>query len=195
MGRFAEHLLPRALVGENRIRRIHARNFAIYLNDVAMAFAAFVVAYLLRPNVSATWADIFAMAGAFAAVAAVVYTYTGLYRHVWEYVSLKDAVNIVKTATVVVLVFLPALFFITRLEELPRSMLVSSWLMLVMFLAAPRLGYRLMRDHQLRGLMVDAGDGTAVLLLGAGPEAEQFIRAVERNPHSGLRTRRHADAA
>src|SRR3954468_22220832 len=141
MAHFLKHLLPRALVGENRVRRIHARNFAIYLHDVAMAFAAFVVAYLLRPNVSATWADIFAMAGAFAAVAAVVYTYTGLYRHVWEYVSLKDAVNIVKTATVVVLVFLPALFFITRLEELPRSMLVSSWLMLVTFLAAPRLGY------------------------------------------------------
>src|SRR5581483_11113175 len=30
-------------------------------------------------------------------------------------------------------------------------------------------------------------EGTAVLLLGAGPEAEQFIRAVERNPHAGFR--------
>src|SRR5438067_11988041 len=152
MGRFTEHLLPRALVGENRIRRIHARNFAIYLHDVAMAFAAFVVAYLLRPNVSATWADIFAMAGAFAAVAAVVYTYTGLYRHVWEYVSLKDAVNIVKTVTVIILIFLPGWFFLTRLEELPRSMLVSGWLVLVTFLAGPRLAYRLMRDHHLRAL-------------------------------------------
>jgi len=122
-------------VGENRIRRIHPRNFAFYLHDVAMAFAAFVVAYLLRPNVSATWTDIFEMAGAFALVAAIVYTYTGLYRHVWEYASLKDAVNIVKTATVVVLVFLPSLFFITRLEALPRSMLISVLFVLILLLA------------------------------------------------------------
>jgi FlaA1/EpsC-like NDP-sugar epimerase len=173
-------LLPRALQGTNRIRRIHPRNFAIYIHDVAVAFLAFVAAYWLRPNISATWVDVSEMASSFAAVAAVVYLYTGLYRHVWEYVSLKDAVNVLRTATIVVLLFLPTGFFLNRLEDLPRTMLVSSWLMLVMFLAGPRLVYRTLKDRQWRGLISGAPTGTPILLIGAGPEAAHFIRGLER---------------
>ena len=167
--------------------RIQPRNLAVFVHDVVMAFAAFLAAFWLRPNIYASWTDVAHMAGAFAAVAAAVYVYTRLYRHVWEYVSLKDAVNILRTATLVVLLFLPAWFFITRLAELPRSMLVSGWLVLVMFLAGPRLLYRTLRDRQLRGLFRKAGDGAPILLIGAGPEAEHFIRAVERNPEAAYR--------
>ena len=190
-----DHLLPRALQGTNRIRRIHPRNFAIYVHDVAVAFLAFVAAFWLRPNVSATWIDVAEMAGTFAAVAAVVYLYTGLYRHVWEYVSLKDAINVLKTAVAVVLLFLPFGFFLNRLEDLPRTMLVSSWLMLVMFLAGPRLVYRVLKDRPLRGLMSGTPAGQPILLIGAGPEAEQFIRATQRDREAnyhvvGMLTRR-----
>ena len=73
-----DHLLPRALQGTNRIRRIHPRNFAIYVHDVTAAFVAFVAAFWLRPNVSVAWIDVAEMAGTFAAIAAVVYLYTGL---------------------------------------------------------------------------------------------------------------------
>ena len=176
-----DHLLPRALQGTNRIRRIHPRNFAIYIHDVAVAVLAFVAAYWLRPNISATWMDVGQMASAFAAVAAVVYLYTGLYRHVWEYVSLKDAVNVLRTATIVVLLFLPTGFFLNRLTDLPRTMLVSSWLMLVMFLAGPRLVYRTLKDRQWRGLISGAPTGMPILLIGAGPEAAHFIRGLERD--------------
>lgn len=174
-------LLPRALQGTNRIRRVHPHNFAIYLHDIVMAFAAFLAAFWLRPNVSVPWTDVVEMAGAFAAVAAVVYLYTGLYRHVWEYVSAPDALNVLRTATVVVLLYLPTGFILNRLEDLPRTMLVSSWLMLVAFLAGPRLLYRMIKDRQLRGLISGTPSGLPVLLVGAGPEAAHFIRAVQRD--------------
>ena len=55
----------------------------------------------------------------FALVAAGVYIVTGIYRHMWEYVSAKDAFNILRTATLVVAIFVPVWFWLTRLEGVP----------------------------------------------------------------------------
>ena len=144
-----------------------------------MAFAAFLAAFFLRlgSDVLNDRPDVIQMAAVFAAVAAVVYLFTGIYRHVWEYVSAKDAANILRTAIAVVLVFLPAWFFVARLEAFPRSMPFISWFMLVMFLAGPRLIYRMIRDRHVHNTAVGAPGSTPILLIGAGPEAEKFIRA------------------
>ena len=83
------------------------------------------------------------MALAFSAVAAVVYLFTGIFRHVWEYVSARDAYHIARTSALVVLLFLPVWFFITRLEAFPRSLPVLSGVLLAVFLAGPRLAVRL----------------------------------------------------
>lgn len=169
------------------------RNVAVYVHDVVMAFLAIVAAFILRlfDTVSldffTTRPEVLETAGVFAAVAAVVYLFTGIYRHMWEYVSAKDAMNILRTATLVVAVFVPTWFALTRLEGLPRSVPVIAWFVLVAFLAGPRLLYRIVRDGQMRGLMRRAPQGTPVLLIGAGPEAEHFIRAVGRNADAGLR--------
>jgi len=153
------------------------RNLLVYGHDVVMAFAAFVTAFVLRlgPDVFTTRDDVLLMAAAFAGVAAVTYLFTGLYRHVWEYVSAKDALNVLRSAAIVVLVFLPAWFSVTRLETLPRSLPFISWFLLVMLLAGPRLFYRVLKDRHARGMAV-APDAVPVLLIGAGPEAEHFLR-------------------
>jgi FlaA1/EpsC-like NDP-sugar epimerase len=173
-----------ALLSDNRFslggllhRLRHPRNLLVYGHDVVMAFAAFLAAFFLRlgPDFLNDRPDVFEMAATFAGVAAITYLFTGLYRHVWEYVSAKDAVNIIRTATIVVLVFLPAWFFVSRLESLPRSLPFISWIVLIMFLAGPRLLLRMLKDPRARGLAV-AADATPVLLIGAGPEAEHFIR-------------------
>jgi FlaA1/EpsC-like NDP-sugar epimerase len=184
---FVPHKL---LPGAGFARRfLQPRNLLVYAYDVAAAFAAFLVAFFLR--LGSDFLDgrpeVLQMAGVFAAVAAVTYLFTGLYRHVWEYVSAKDAVNILRTVTITVLVFMPAWFFVTRLEALPRSMPFISWFVLVMFLAGPRLTYRMFRDRQARGGTAGAPDATPILLIGAGPEAEHFIRAIERRRESGYR--------
>lgn len=173
MARLSEILSRRGIA--HRLRQ--PRNLLVYGHDVALAFAAFLAAFFLRlgPDFLTDRPDVIPMAATFAAVAAVTYLFTGLYRHVWEYVSAKDAVNILRTATIVVLVFLPAWFFVARLETLPRSLPFISWFVLVMFLAGPRLFYRMIKDRHARGIAV-APDATPILLVGAGPEAEHFIR-------------------
>jgi len=163
---------------------LQPRNLLVYCHDVAMTYVAFLTAYALRLGLDAPWAEagVYQTAAAFAAVAAVVYLFTGLYRHVWEYVSTKDAANVLRSATFSILIFLPALFFVTRLEAFPRSLPIIGWFVLVLFLAGPRLVVRLARDRQFAGVWRDKGEGTPILVVGAGPEAEQFIRAVQKTP-------------
>ena len=162
------------------------RNLAVFSHDVAMAFLAFVGAFYLRlgPRMLETEPDPFVMALAFAGVAALVSLFTGLYRHAWEYVSARDAFNVVRTAGLTVLLFLPAWFFVTRLEGFPRSLPVISFILLATLLGGPRLAVRIARDHQLRGRLPGSPGAVTVLLVGAGPEAEQFIRALARDPAS-----------
>jgi O-antigen biosynthesis protein WbqV len=161
---------------------LQPRNLLVFCHDVAMAFVAFLTAYALRLGVDAGWDNIglYQTAAAFAGVAAVVYLFTGLYRHVWEYVSTKDASNILRSVSLIILIYLPALFFVTRLESFPRSLPVITWFVLVLFLAGPRLVVRLARDRQFGGVWSATGDATPIILVGAGPEAEQFIRAVRK---------------
>ncbi len=172
--------LPRSL--------FQPRNFAIYLYDIAAAFLSIVIAFFLRLGMDAFDGHllVFQMAGAFAAVAAAVYLYTGIYRHVWEYVSAKDAVNILRTATITVVLFLAFWFLVTRAADLPRTFFLS-WLMMVMLLAGPRLVYRQARRRYQHSLFTKSPNATPVLLVGAGPEAEHFVRALERQPNAGYR--------
>jgi len=175
-------LLPPNTFSKNGVARrfLQPRNLLVYGHDVAMAFAAFLTAFFLRLGSDfLAWPQVIEMAAVFAAVAAVTYLFTGIYRHVWEYVSAKDAANILRTASVVVLVFLAAWFFIARLQHVPISIPVLSWLVLVMFLSGPRLIYRMFNDKRVYGL-VSAG-ATPVLLIGAGSEAEHFIRRPNPN--------------
>ncbi|MEQ9449218.1 MAG: nucleoside-diphosphate sugar epimerase/dehydratase, partial [Rhodospirillaceae bacterium] len=140
----------------------------------------------LGPDFLESYPDSLAMAAVFAGIAAAVYLATGLYRHVWEYVSAKDAMSILRAASLVVLVFMPAWFLVTRLENLPRSTPVISWLVLIMLLAGPRLLWRMARDRRVRSLLPGAADRTPVLLIGAGPEAELFIRAAVHRPDAAF---------
>jgi len=159
------------------------RNLLAFGHDVAMAYLAFIVAYALRLGLDAPLQNpaVYLTAAAFAAVAGVVYLFTGLYRHVWEYVSTKDAMNVLRSASLIILVFLPALFFVTRLETFPRSLPVISWFVLVLFLAGPRLLVRLASDRQFAGSWRQPEGGTPILVIGAGAEGEQFVRAVQKS--------------
>ncbi|MSO85833.1 MAG: polysaccharide biosynthesis protein [Rhodospirillales bacterium] len=125
---------------------------------------------------------------AFAAIAAVVFLFMGLYRGIWRYASLDDLTAITKAASLTVLLFLAVLFLATRLEVLPRSIVVINWFVLIALLGGPRFVYRLAKD---RGPGRAGGSDDAlrapVLLAGAGDEAEQFIRALARNPHAPYR--------
>jgi FlaA1/EpsC-like NDP-sugar epimerase len=58
---------------------------------------------------------------AFAVLAGVIFHAGGMYRGVWRYASTSDLVAVVKSATVAVLVFMPLMFLVNRLNDIPRA--------------------------------------------------------------------------
>jgi O-antigen biosynthesis protein WbqV len=95
---------------------------------------------------------------------------------------------IARGVSLALLIFFPLLFLATRLAAIPRSALIIEWPLLIAMLAVPRLFYRTYKDGNLR-LLFDrrAEDRVPVLLIGAGPEAETFLREMTRQRNAPYR--------
>ena len=96
--------------------------------------------------------------------------YFGLYRGVWRFASLPDLVRIIKAVAMGVLVLALELFFITRLQDVPRSILPLYGSTLVAVLGGPRLLYRCFKDHRLY-----TSSGKPVLIVGGGSAGEMRL--------------------
>jgi len=168
-----------------------SRSQIAYLHDVFMAALSFVISLYLRTGDAFVWyADQLLLVGTvlFGAVASVVFASMRLYRGVWRYASLEDMIGIAKAASLTILIFLPLMFFLTRLETLPRSILVINWFVLMALVAGPRILYRIFKDRRLDTVLArDGHRRVPVLLVGAGDGAELFIRAVAHQRHANYR--------
>ncbi|MGC2856139.1 polysaccharide biosynthesis protein [Novispirillum sp. DQ9] len=167
-----------------------SRSTAAYAHDVAMAGLAYGLALFLRVG-TALFDHIepaqFALGGAlFVAVAAVVFRTQGLYRGVWRYASLNDMAALMRAATLTILVYMPVMFLVSRLEGLPRSFLVIAWFVLIFLLGLPRFAYRLLKDRRWDTILQREAEGPRipVLLVGAGDGAELFIRSLKQRSHA-----------
>jgi O-antigen biosynthesis protein WbqV len=88
-----------------------------------------------------------------------------------------------------VLIALPVMFVFSRLETLPRSTLLINWLVLIAFLGAPRLGYRLFKDRGLDHILerTPGLQSVPVLLISMRDGADTFIRETLRDRQSVYR--------
>src|SRR6202008_1231543 len=118
------------------------RALLAFLHDVTIAAVSMVASLYLRlgndlldyePNLTAIY-----VAG-FTLIAAGVFLLTGLYRGIWRFASLPHLFNIPGAVSLTVLVFLPVMFVLTRLETFPRSILLIAWFVLIALLGGPRL--------------------------------------------------------
>ena len=163
----------------------------VIVHDIFMAALAIELSVWARYQTYAAPQDFFFLWEAtalFAAVCALVFWWGGLYRGIWHYASFTDLIAIVRAVTVALLVFLPVLFVLTRLQDLPRSALFLTWPLLIVLLGGPRLLYRLFKDGNLNAVLERDSDGRVpVLLVGAGDATETFIREMTRNTVSGYR--------
>ena len=171
--------------------RIHPAHIAL-IHDIVMSAIAFVAAVVLRMGLAAfdEVPQVLLLGTAvFCAVAALVFRWTGLYRGVWRYASLDDTIAIVKAVSLAVLVFVACLFLVTRLDALPRSTPVILWFVLIALLAVPRFAYRVLKDRHFSQLLRRTAEArkVPVLLIGAGDEADLFIREMARSATGSYR--------
>lgn len=159
------------------------RTYAVAAHDVAMAAISFILALILRWGTDAFIHESIGFLAegiiAFTAVCTVVFWRTRIYRGFWRYTSLRDVMNIAWAVSLAMLIFLPILFAVTRLEAFPRSALVINWFVLLALLLGPRLFYRALVEGSLRGFVqrTSGSERIPVILVGAGDDAELFMRS------------------
>src|SRR5690348_11678354 len=171
---------------------VSRRAGAAYAHDIVMAAISFWLSFYLRVGDDIAHYShelIWTYDLAFAATAAAVFYVSGLYRGIWRYASLPDLIALARAVTLVVLIYFPLMFLVTRLEALPRSTVGINWLVLMALLGGPRFAYRLLKDGSLRNILrVDASrTSVPVLLIGAGEGADLFIRTTYRDAQQAYR--------
>ncbi len=165
--------------------RFNKRIAVVAIHDIVMAMLSFELAVWFRYQTYGKPQEFFFLwhgTAIFTIVCFVVFWRMGLYRGIWHYASLSDVITIVKAVTLAILIFLPVMFVLDRLANFPRSAMFLNWPLLVVLLMASRLVYRFSKDGDLRAVFERTDDGRVpVLLIGAGDEAETFIRGLARD--------------
>ena len=167
------------------LTRLVLRAAIVLAHDGIMAALSFLIALKLRlGNDPYDYSPDLTIGGTviFTTTALSVFILTRLYRGVWRYASIEEIIQIARAVALTVLIFVLCMFFITRLQQMPRSALIINWFVLVALMGGSRLGYRIFKDRGLRGFFRAkpvANHGVVpVLLIGASDGAELFIRAM-----------------
>ncbi len=123
----------------------------------------------------------------FIIVCAIVFPIVGLYSRQWRYASILDVVSISKAVIAASFIFVFLMFLISRLETIPRSVVAIEMFILMCFLVATRLSFRL-EDLKTISWKMKTGKSkrdniVPVLLVGAGNAGDFYLRALQRDPN------------
>jgi len=102
----------------------------------------------------------------------LVFLFSGMYRSIWKYASLQDAIEILKVVTLSTLITSFLLFLFRDTRDVPRSIYLLDWFLLFALISSSRLVWRVYRELYFipryatgkRTLIVGAGDAGNLLL-------------------------------
>ncbi len=159
------------------------------IHDIFMAALSFPLAMYLRlgERCDLFSSQLIIYTLLFSAVVSVVFYGFKLYNNIWGYASLKDLFTIFKAASVSMLTFFIMLFLIYRLENIPRSVFIINWLLLLVLLGGPRFFYRLLKEQKNLLKEISQNQTTkqiSVLLIGLNNNTELFLRDIFRSKFS-----------
>ena len=153
-----------------------------FAHDIAMAALAFILSMYMRLGPDFRGAYVHATVHAlpvFIGVSGFSFLVFRLYRGLWRFASMQDLLLVGQAVTLAVVLFLPALYFAGFLENIPRSVPLILWFVMLIALGGPRFVYRAVKDRRLSISRETRARGRIpVILIGAGDGAAQFIRAM-----------------
>jgi len=109
----------------------------------------------------------------------VIFQRFRLYLGVWRFASIPDLRNICRASVIGALSITLFCFIAFRLEGIPRTILILYPFFLIFFLGAPRLIYRVWRDHRFDFKTIS--DSRRALIIGAGNAADILVREILRD--------------
>lgn len=155
--------------------------FTVILHDLCVIPIAWFGAFWLRFNLDGIPLDALNSALIFFSPVFVVqtgaYWSMGLYRGIWQFASVPDLFRILKSVLLAAFFSFLILFYLTRLEGFPRSVLPIYSMLMVMMLGGSRFAVRWLKETKRSSL----GDRQRVLVIGAGRTGEGLVRDLLRN--------------
>ncbi|MCK1271817.1 MULTISPECIES: SDR family NAD(P)-dependent oxidoreductase [unclassified Bradyrhizobium] len=170
-----------------RLSHLSLRNFLIALHDLLATTAALFAAFYLRFEGGDDFFDrlplLIQILPYFLAFSVVVFFVFNLTTTKWRFISLPDALNIIRVATVltVALLVLDYIFVAPNVRGaffLGKVTIVLYWFLEISFLSALRMAYRYFRYTRVRR-HARTGDAAPTLLIGRAADAEVLLRGIE----------------
>ncbi|GAA0003913.1 nucleoside-diphosphate sugar epimerase/dehydratase [Bradyrhizobium diazoefficiens] len=170
-----------------RLSHLTLRNFLIALHDLLATTAALFAAFYLRFEGGDGFYDrlplLFQILPYFLAFSVVVLFVFNLTTTKWRFISLPDALNIVRVASVltVALLVLDYVFVASNGRGaffLGKVTIVLYWFLEISFLSALRMAYRYFRYTRVRR-HARTEDAAPTLLIGRAADAEVLLRGIE----------------
>jgi FlaA1/EpsC-like NDP-sugar epimerase len=161
------------------------KRLLVFFVDICLIVAAYTLAFFLRFDFSiplehreiffrGLWFVIF--------IKPMVFLVSGLYRNLWSYASLQDAVEIFKVITVSSVMSVFSVMYMRSFEAFPRSIFVMDWCFLVFAVAASRLVWRFYREKYfvLDQFGIRNGKGRRTLIIGAGEAGSLLLKEIRK---------------
>jgi O-antigen biosynthesis protein WbqV len=170
-----------------RLSHLTLRNFLIALHDLLATAAALFAAFYLRFEGGEFFYDrlplLFQILPYFLAFSVVVFFVFNLTTTKWRFISLPDALNIIRVASVltVALLVLDYIFVAPNVRGaffLGKVTIVLYWFLEIAFLSALRMAYRYFRYTRVRR-HARTEDAAPTLLIGRAADAEVLLRGIE----------------
>ncbi|RTE95109.1 polysaccharide biosynthesis protein [Bradyrhizobium sp. LVM 105] len=170
-----------------RLSHLTSRNFLIALHDLLATTAALFAAFYVRFEGGDDFFDrlplLFQILPYFLAFSVVVFFVLNLTTTKWRFISLPDALNIIRAATVltVALLVLDYIFVAPNVRGaffLGKVTIILYWFLEIAFLSALRMTYRYFRYTRVRR-HARTGEAAPTLLIGRAADAEVLLRGIE----------------
>jgi FlaA1/EpsC-like NDP-sugar epimerase len=151
----------------------------VLIHDAVMIPLAWLSAYWLRFNLDTIPPALLEEAISLIPLVVVIHFATflffGVHRGIWRFISLHDITALIKSVVVGTALIAITIFFLTRLQLVPRSVFLLHGMILMMLVTTPRLLYRLVKDRHIA-----TSAEKKVLIVGAGTAGELLVRDLHR---------------
>jgi len=170
-----------------RLSRLTYRNLLIIVHDLLATVVALFAAFYIRFEGGSSFWDrvplLLQIAPYFIAFSFLVFYLSNLMTTKWRFISLPDALNIVRVATILTLALLVLDYIIVAPNVrgtffFGKVTIVLYWFLEISGLSALRFAYRYFRYTRVR-YHAKAEDAAPALLIGRTADAEVVLRGIE----------------
>ena len=178
------------------IHQFKNRNFYVILGgDLGLFAASLILAYGLRFSLDIPdqeWTRILFLLPFLLPAKAVVFFLMGVYRGMWRYTSIPEAIRLAKASVLATLTVMTALTLTQQFYGYSRSVFVADCIFTVFFCGGFRLAIRVLSTNKRSAFKFwDREDEDSLpvrhvrlLIIGAGDAAASIIREIHGNPRS-----------